>query len=266
MRVLFLGDIIGRAGRRALQNNLKDIKHKYQIDFTIINGENSAGGFGITQDICNDIYSYGGDVITTGNHLWDQKEIADYISKDGHLLKPYNFPEGTPGLGFNIYKTANDESIMVINLIGNVFMKPDDNPFLKVEEIMRKHRLGRDLKFIFVDFHAEATSEKVAMGHHLDGRVSAVIGTHQHVPTADGHILAGGTAYQTDAGMCGDYNSIIGMNKEPILDRFLGIKTKAKFSPALGEATLCGVIIESDLDTGLAKTIEPIKIGGVLGK
>lgn len=266
MRVLFFGDIIGRAGRKALQNNLKEIKQKYQIDFTIINGENSAGGFGITEDICRDIYSYGGDVITTGNHLWDQKEIVDYIAKDGNLLKPYNFPEGTPGLGFNIYKTAKDESIMVINLIGNVFMKPDDNPFLKVEEIMRKHRLGSDLKFIFVDFHAEATSEKVAMGHHLDGRVSAVVGTHQHIPTADGHILPGGTAYQTDAGMCGDYNSIIGMNKEPILERFLGMKSKSKFSPALGEATLCGVVIESDLETGLAKTIEPIKIGGVLGK
>ena len=194
------------------------------------------------------------------------KEIVDYIAKDGNLLKPYNFPEGTPGLGFNIYKTAKDESIMVINLIGNVFMKPDDNPFLKVEEIMRKHRLGSELKFIFVDFHAEATSEKVAMGHHLDGRVSAVVGTHQHIPTADGHILSGGTAYQTDAGMCGDYNSIIGMNKEPILERFLGMKSKSKFSPALGEATLCGVVIESDLETGLAKTIEPIKIGGVLGK
>jgi metallophosphoesterase (TIGR00282 family) len=266
MRVLFLGDIIGRAGRKALQNNLKEIKQKYQIDFTIINGENSAGGFGITEDICKDIYSYGGDVITTGNHLWDQKEIAEYIAKDGNLLKPYNFPEGTPGLGFNIYKTAKDENIMVINLIGNVFMKSDDNPFLKVEQILRKHQLGNDLKFIFVDFHAEATSEKVAMGHHLDGRVSAVVGTHQHVPTADGHILSGGTAYQTDAGMCGDYNSIIGMNKEPILERFLGMKSKKKFSPALGEATLCGVIIESDSETGLAKKIEPIKIGGVFGK
>jgi len=265
MKVLFLGDIMGRAGRAALQSKLRNIQEKNQIDFTIINGENSAGGFGITEKICKDIYSYGCDVITTGNHLWDQKEISDYIDKDNNLLKPYNFPEGTPGLGFNIYQTKKNENIMVINLIGNVFMKSDDNPFIKVEEIFRKHRLGSELNFIFVDFHAEATSEKMAMGHHLDGRVTAVVGTHQHIPTADAHILPNGTAYQTDSGMCGDYNSIIGMNKEPILDRFQGIKSKSRFSPAMDEATICGVIIESENDTGLAKKIEPIKIGGILG-
>jgi len=265
MKVLFLGDIVGRAGRNALQQNLKHIQKKHEIDFTIINGENAAGGFGITKEICADIYSYGADVITTGNHLWDQKEIADYIGSDNRLLKPYNFPEGTPGAGYNIYKTPKNENVLVINLIGNVFMKSDDNPFLKVEEILRKHSLSNELSFIFVDFHAEATSEKAAMGHHLDGRVTAVVGTHQHIPTADTRILLGGTAYQTDAGMCGDYNSIICMNKEPILDRFLGIKSKVKFSPALGEATLCGVIVESDVKTGLAKKIEPIKFGGVLG-
>ncbi len=265
MKVLFLGDVIGRAGRTAIQSNLKNIQKSNQIDFTIINGENSAGGFGITENICKDLYSYGCDVITTGNHLWDQKEISDYIERDNNLLKPYNFPQGTPGLGFNIYKTKQNDAIMVINLIGNVFMKSDDNPFLKVEEILKKNQLNSELKFIFVDFHAEATSEKVAMGHHLDGRVTAVVGTHQHVPTADSHILPKGTAYQTDAGMCGDYNSIIGMSKEPILDRFQGIKSKPKFSPAMGEATICGVIIESDPETGLAKNIKPIKVGGVLG-
>ena len=178
--------------------------------------------------------------------------------KDQNLLKPYNFAEGSPGLGFNIYELGNKEKIAVINIMGNLFMRSCDNAFFKIEEVLQKID-ANDLSFIFVDFHAEATSEKVAMGHHLDGRVTAVVGTHQHVPTADSHILPKGTAYQTDAGMCGDYNSIIGMSKEPILDRFQGIKSKSKFSPAMGEATICGVIIESDTETGLAKNIKPIK-------
>lgn len=266
MKVLFLGDIVGRSGREALNRHLHKINLDNQIDFTIVNGENAAGGFGITEKICGELYNAGANVITTGNHLWDQKEISKYIEKDNRLLKPYNSPEGTPGVGYNIFKTENDEKIIVINLIGNVFMKTNDNPFSKIDELMNKLKNENEVKFIFVDFHAEATSEKVAMGHHLNGRVTAVVGTHQHIPTADACILSYGTAYQTDAGMCGDYDSVIGMDKQPILDRFRGNEPKNRFTPALGEATICGVIVESYIDSYKAKSIIPIKVGGVLGQ
>lgn len=266
MKVLFLGDIVGRSGREALNRHLHKINLDNQIDFTIVNGENAAGGFGITEKICGELYNAGANAITTGNHLWDQKEISKYIEKDNRLLKPYNSPEGTPGVGYNIFKTENDEKIIVINLIGNVFMKTNDNPFSKIDELMNKLKNENEVKFIFVDFHAEATSEKVAMGHHLNGRVTAVVGTHQHIPTADACILSYGTAYQTDAGMCGDYDSVIGMDKQPILDRFRGNEPKNRFTPALGEATICGVIVESYIDSYKAKSIIPIKVGGVLGQ
>jgi hypothetical protein len=256
---------VGRSGREGLNKNLHKINLNCKIDFTIVNGENAAGGFGITEKICSELYNAGADVITTGNHLWDQKEISSYIEKDHRLLKPLNSAEGTPGVGYNIYNTDSNEKIIVINLIGNVFMKANDNPFLKIDELMNKLKNENDVKFIFVDFHAEATSEKVAMGHHLNGRVTAVVGTHQHIPTADACILSDGTAYQTDAGMCGDYNSVIGMDKNPILDRFKGQDPKSRFTPALGEATLCGVIVESFSDSFKAKSITPIKFGGFLG-
>ena len=265
MKVLFLGDIVGRAGREGLNRYLHKINLEHEIDFTIVNGENAAGGFGITEKICSELYNAGANAITTGNHLWDQKEISSYIDKDHRLLKPYNSAEGTPGVGYNIFSTDNGEKIIVINLIGNVFMKTNDNPFLKMDELMNKLANESDIKFIFVDFHAEATSEKVAMGHHLNGRVTAVVGTHQHIPTADACILSEGTAYQTDAGMCGDYNSVIGMDKAPVLDRFKGLDPKRRFTPALGEATLCGVIVESFNENYRAKSIIPIKIGGILG-
>ena len=264
MRILFLGDVVGRSGREALNKYLNKIVIENNINFTIVNGENSAGGFGITEKICSEFYTAGVDAITTGNHLWDQKEIGKYIDKDHRLLKPYNSAEGTPGVGYNIFQSDCGKEIAVINLIGNVFMKANDNPFQKIDEVIKKIE-KKDIHFIFVDFHAEATSEKVAMGHHLDGRVTAVIGTHQHIPTADAHILNKGTAYQTDAGMCGDYNSIIGMEIETILEKFKGNETKNRFTPALGEATLCGVIIESENNSFLAKSIMPFKYGGVLG-
>ena len=199
-----------------------------KINFVIANGENAAGGFGITENICNELYSYGVNVITTGNHLWDQKEITSYIDKDQNLLKPYNFAEGSPGLGFNIYELANKEKIAVINIMGNLFMRSCDNAFFKIEEVLQKIDVN-DLSFIFVDFHAEASSEKMAMGHHLDGRVTAVVGTHTHVPTADANSMEHGTAYQTDAGMCGDYDSVIGMNKENSLNRFMKEKSIKPF-------------------------------------
>ena len=212
-----------------------------------------------------DRYSYGVNVITTGNHLWDQKEITSYIDKDQNLLKPYNFAEGSPGLGFNIYELANKEKIAVINIMGNLFMRSCDNAFFKIEEVLQKIDVN-DLSFIFVDFHAEASSEKMAMGHHLDGRVTAVLGTHTHVPTADANIIEHGTAYQTDAGMCGDYDSVIGTIKQEFVRKFATQDTERKrVPPADGIGTLCGVIIESQDNNFLAKNIQSIRIGGKIG-
>ncbi|MDC3085822.1 TIGR00282 family metallophosphoesterase [Pelagibacteraceae bacterium] len=265
MKILFLGDVMGRSGRHSLRDHLPQAITDNNIDFVIANGENAAGGFGITESICNELYSYGVNVITTGNHLWDQKEITNYIDKDHNLLKPYNFAEGSPGLGFNIYELDNKEKIAVINIMGNLFMRSCDNAFFKIEEILQKIDV-KDLSFIFVDFHAEASSEKMAMGHHLDGRVTAVVGTHTHVPTADATIMEHGTAYQTDAGMCGDYDSVIGTKKQEFVRKFATQDTERKrVPPADGVGTLCGVIIESQYDNFLAKNIQSIRIGGKIG-
>ncbi|MDC3204332.1 TIGR00282 family metallophosphoesterase [Pelagibacteraceae bacterium] len=265
MKILFLGDVMGRSGRHSLRDHLPQAITDNNIDFVIANGENAAGGFGITESICNELYSYGVNVITTGNHLWDQKEITNYIDKDQNLLKPYNFAEGSPGLGFNIYELDNKEKIAVINIMGNLFMRSCDNAFFKIEEVLQKID-AKDLSFIFVDFHAEASSEKMAMGHHLDGRVTAVVGTHTHVPTADATIMEHGTAYQTDAGMCGDYDSVIGTKKQEFVRKFATQDTERKrVPPADGVGTLCGVIIESHHDNFLAKNIQSIRIGGKIG-
>ena len=265
MKILFLGDVMGRSGRHSLRDHLPQAITDNNIDFVIANGENAAGGFGITESICNELYSYGVNVITTGNHLWDQKEITNYIDKDQNLLKPYNFAEGSPGLGFNIYELENKEKIAVINIMGNLFMRSCDNAFFKIEEVLQKIDV-KDLSFIFVDFHAEASSEKMAMGHHLDGRVTAVVGTHTHVPTADATIMEHGTAYQTDAGMCGDYDSVIGTKKQEFVRKFATQDTERKrVPPADGVGTLCGVIIESQHDNLLAKNIQSIRIGGKIG-
>ena len=256
---------MGRSGRHSLRDHLPQAIIDNNIDFVIANGENAAGGFGITESICNELYSYGVNVITTGNHLWDQKEITNYIDKDQNLLKPYNFAEGSPGLGFNIYELDNKEKIAVINIMGNLFMRSCDNAFFKIEEVLQKIDV-KDLSFIFVDFHAEASSEKMAMGHHLDGRVTAVVGTHTHVPTADATIMEHGTAYQTDAGMCGDYDSVIGTKKQEFVRKFATQDTERKrVPPADGVGTLCGVIIESQHDNFLAKNIQSIRIGGKIG-
>ena len=265
MKILFLGDVMCRSGRHSLRDHLPQAIIDNNIDFVIANGENAAGGFGITESICNELYSYGVNVITTGNHLWDQKEITNYIDKDQNLLKPYNFAEGSPGLGFNIYELDNKEKIAVINIMGNLFMRSCDNAFFKIEEVLQKIDV-KDLSFIFVDFHAEASSEKMAMGHHLDGRVTAVVGTHTHVPTADATIMEHGTAYQTDAGMCGDYDSVIGTKKQEFVRKFATQDTERKrVPPADGVGTLCGVIIESQHDNFLAKNIQSIRIGGKIG-
>ena len=263
MKSLFLGDVVGRAGRDVVVENVPALRERLSIDLVVVNGENAAGGFGITAEICKAFYAAGVDIVTGGNHSWDQQQVIGYIDSDTRLLRPLNIAPDAPGRGAQIYTLAG-RKVMVINLQGQVFMEPNDNPFRAVDKALDGVRLGATVQFILVDFHAEATSEKMAMGHFLDGRVSAVFGSHQQVPTADSMILNGGTAYQTDAGMCGDYDSVIGMDKGVPLDRFAGRVVRARMTPALGEGTLCGVVVETDDVTGLATAVAPIRLGGRL--
>jgi len=264
MRILFLGDVVGISGCSKLMNNLKNVIELKKIEFVIVNGENAASqGVGLTKEICNDFFNCGVDVITTGNHVWDQKEIMEYIDKEERLLRPKNLFEPAPGKGFHIYHTKENIKIGVINLMGNVFMKKCEDVFEISEKFMKKYSLKEDYDLLVVDFHGEITSEKNAIGHFFDGKASLVVGTHTHIPTNDARILAGGTGYQTDAGMCGDYNSIIGMNKENSLNRFLK-KNSIKHFPATGDATLCGVIAECNIQTGLATSIESYVFGAQL--
>jgi len=264
VRVLYFGDVVGRTGREALVAALPGLRQRLKIDFAIANGENAAGGFGITGKICAEFYAAGVDAILTGNHAWDQKETLSYINGDPKLLRPHNFPAGTPGKGAAVFATTRGKKVGIIHVMGRVFMDPLDDPFACVAGELSKMRLGGSVDFLLVDIHGEATSEKMAMGHFCDGRASAVVGTHSHVPTADAQILPGGTAYQTDAGMCGDYNSVIGMDKAEPLNRFMRKIPGGKFEPASGEATLCGVFVETDDKTGLALRIEPVRVGGRL--
>ncbi|MDC0855308.1 TIGR00282 family metallophosphoesterase [Candidatus Pelagibacter sp.] len=264
MRILFLGDVVGISGCSKLMNNLmNEIKSK-KIDFVIVNGENAASqGVGLTKEICLDFFNCGVDVITTGNHVWDQKEIMEYIDKENRLLRPKNLFEPAPGKGFNIYNTKEDIKIGVLNLMGNVFMKKCEDVFEVSEKFMKQYKLKNDYDLLIVDFHGEITSEKNAIGHFFDGKASLVVGTHTHIPTNDARILTGGTAYQTDAGMCGDYNSVIGMNAENSINRFLK-EDSVKHFPAIGEATLCGVIVDCNIQTGLATNIESYVFGAQL--
>ena len=265
MKILFLGDVAGPSGCKAVQNYLPQIKKKNKINFVIVNGENaSETGVGITKKNAEDMFNAGVNVITSGNHIWDQKETIEHITKEKRLLRPENLIEGTPGKGFEIYNVLSGEKIAVLNLMGNIFMKKCEDVFMTAKKIFNKFRLKRDADFIVVDFHGEITSEKMAMGHYLDGKVTLVIGTHTHVPTSDFRVLENGTAYQSDAGMCGDYNSVIGMNKENSLKKFFNNKEAKKHFPSLGDATLSGIIVEGDLNTGLAKSAKQFLFGGVL--
>jgi len=264
MNILFLGDIVGVAGCEAVKRHLPNIKKKFRIDFVIVNGENAANeGVGITKEITNNLFDYGVDVITTGNHVWDQKETVKHIEQEERLLRPINLPLVSPGKGFGIYNSKNGLKIGVLNLMGNIFMKKCDDVFEAAQKFLIKNTLKKDYDVLIVDFHGEITSEKMAMGHFFDGKATLVVGTHTHVPTSDIMILKEGTAYQSDAGMCGDYNSVIGMNKENSLNKFLK-KNSIKHFPATGEATLCGLIIECDKKTGFAKSIKQLIHGGVL--
>ena len=264
MRFLFLGDIVGRAGRRALTTRLPELRQQLDLDFVVVNGENAAHGFGITGPICQDFYEAGVDVITTGNHVWDQRDIIAYIDGDPRLLRPINFPSQTPGHGMGVFRSRRGAKVLVVNVMGRLFMDPLDHPFEALEKALRGHSLGGTVNTIIVDVHAEATSEKMAIGHAFDGRVSFVVGTHSHVPTADSQVLPGGTAYQTDAGMCGDYDSVIGMKKEGSIERFRRQVPGERLQPADGEATLCGMVVETDEVTGLARHIAPLRLGGRL--
>lgn len=261
MRLLFLGDLMGRSGRNAAIDALPDLREKLKLDFVVVNAENAASGFGTTSKIAGQVIQAGADVISGGNHTFDQKELLSVIDNDTRILRPVNYPTGTPGRGFGIFDAPRGKKVLVINAMGRVFMNPLECPFRAVDEVLKKYRLGATVDAIIVDFHGEATSEKMAMGQYLDGRVSLVVGTHSHIPTADCQIFEKGTAYQTDAGMCGDYNSVIGMDKEEPINRFLSRMNKDRYSPASGEATICGTFIETDDRTGLAKRVEPVRMG-----
>jgi len=264
MKIFFLGDIVGRTGRLAVIKNLKNILEKKKVDFVIVNGENAADqGVGITEEISNDLFSAGVDVITTGNHVWDHKETISYIEREARLLRPENLSINSPGKGFGIYQSKNGFKVGVLNLMGNVFIKKCEDVFMAATMFKNKYKLKSDYDFLVVDFHGEATSEKMAIGHFFDGKATLVVGTHTHVPTNDVRILANGTAYQTDAGMCGDYDSVVGMNKANSLNRFLK-KESTKHFPAEGNATLSGLIVECNTSSGLAKKVEPFIYGGEL--
>ena len=266
MKILFLGDVVGTSGCSKIMNNLLDQIKKNKIDFVIVNAENAdETGVGLTESICKDFFNCGVNVITTGNHVWDQKDIMKFIDSESRLLRPKNLFEPSPGRGFEIYTTPDNFKIGVLNLMGNVFMKKCDDVFETSKKFMDKYKLKEDYDFLIIDFHGEITSEKNAIGHYFDGKATLIVGTHTHVPTNDARILENGTAYQTDAGMCGDYNSVIGMNKDNSLNRFLK-KDSVKHFPAKGEATLSGVIVDCDIKTGLANKIDSFIFGGQLNK
>lgn len=263
MNILFIGDIVGRSGREALETNLSALRNEFSADVVIVNADNASNGKGVNVKHARAFLDSGVDILTTGDHVWDQREMIGHIGSEPRILRAVNFPKGTNGNGFLVYQAVNGQKILVIHAIGRVFMKPMNDPFEAIQSVLQKYRLGHTIDAIFVDFHAEATSEKVALGHHLDGKVSAVIGTHTHIPTADAHILGGGTAYMTDAGMSGDYDSVIGAQKHAPIQKFITGLPGAKLEPAKGSATLCGVCVTTNAK-GLAKTITPFKRGGVL--
>ena len=264
MKILFLGDVVGISGCSKLTNNLLDQIRINKIDFVIVNGENAdKTGVGLTKEICNDFFNCGVDVITTGNHVWDQKDIMKYIDEENRLLRPHNLFEPAPGKGFQIYTTQKDIKVGVLNLMGNIFMKKCDDVFEISKKFLDKYKLKKDYDILIVDFHGELTSEKNALGHFFDGNATLVVGTHTHIPTNDARVLNKGTGYQTDAGMCGDYDSVIGMNKENSLNRFMK-KDSIKHFPAIGEGTLSGVMVDCNLETGLADNIKSYIFGSQL--
>lgn len=266
MRIVHIGDVIGKPGRSALKKYLPQIKAKLNPDVIIVNGENAAHGFGITQAICDEFYDLGVHCITTGNHVWDKMDIVITLEQDGRLIRPANFPSAAAGKGTYLGTTKSGLKYLVVNVMGRIFMDPLDDPFAAVSNILKFHALGSDVQAIIIDIHAEATSEKMAMAHFVDGKASFVVGTHSHIPTADAQILNNGTAYQTDSGMTGSYDSVIGMEKGPAIQKFVTKMRGEKFEPASEQVSVCGVYVETDDETGLAKRIEPIRLGGRLAQ
>ena len=267
MKLLFMGDVLGRAGRDAVVERMPDIRARLAPDFVVVNGENAAHGFGITPKICEDFFAAGIDAVTLGNHTWDQREILPFIDGEPRLLRPLNYPPGTPGRGIGIYEAPRGRKVMVIQVMGRLFMDPLDCPFAALERELARVRLGAGgIDAIVLDVHAEASSEKMALAHVADGRVSMVVGSHSHIPTADAQILPKGSAYQTDAGMCGDYDSVIGMKKEAAIHKFVRKIPGERLSPAEGPGTLCGVFVETDDRTGLALRISPLRLGARLSE
>src|ERR1700755_367247 len=268
MRFAFFGDVVGRSGRDGLAEHLPALRRQLQPEFVIVKPENAAAGFGITEGTARELFDAGADCITLGNHSWDQKEALTYIVREPRLIRPLNYPvlADAPGRGANLFEVQGGRRILVITLLGRVHMDALDDPFAAVDKALDDCPLGVACDAAIVDMHAEATSEKMAMGHFCDGRASLVVGTHTHVPTADAQILNGGSAFQTDAGACADYDSVIGNQKEEPLRRFTTRISKSRYTPASGPATVCGVYVETDDRTGLARRIEPIRLGGRLSQ
>jgi len=265
MNILILGDIMGPSGREAIIKKLPNLIKQKEIDFVIVNGENAAdSGVGITKKNTEEFFKAGTDVITTGNHVWDQKETMEFITSEKRLLRPENLVRGSPGKGFGIFNSKNNKKVAVINLMGNIFMKKCDDVFEVAKKFIQNVKLKKDADFIVVDMHGEITSEKMAMGYLFDGKTTVFVGTHTHVPTSDHRIMEKGTAYQTDIGMCGDYNSVIGMNRDNSLKKFFKDSSATKHYPALGEATISGLMVIADNETGLANKVEPIVLGKCL--
>ena len=266
MKLLFLGDVVGRAGRDAVSERLPRLIADHGFDFVVVNGENASHGRGLTEGHYNDLRAAGADVVTLGDHAWDQRDTLTYIEREPNLLRPLNFAPGNPGRGATLVEGRNGHRVLVVNAQGRVFMNPVDDPFRAVEAAIAACPLGEQADAVIVDFHTEATSEIQAMGFFLDGRASLVVGTHTHIPTSDHRILKGGTALMSDAGMCGDFDSVIGVDVEEPLNRFLTGIANGRFVPAEGEATLCGIAIEADAKSGLTTRISPVRVGGTLSQ
>ncbi len=266
MNILMCGDVMARAGREAVGEHLPVLRQSLGLDFILVNGENSAGGFGITGDICQSFYQIGVDAITLGNHAWDQREAISYIEGDAKLIRPSNCPPGTPGRGSSLFTLADGRKVLVVQVICRLFMDAMDDPFRALDAALAPYRLGTSVDAVIVDIHGEASSEKQALGRFVDGRASLAAGTHTHVPTADHMILPGGTAYMTDIGMCGAYNSIIGMDIDSVIERFIRKMPGKRWEPVIDDGTLAAVYVETDDNTGLATKVAPVRLGGVLSQ
>jgi len=266
MKLLFCGDVLGRSGRDAILEHVPALRERLGLDFVVVNGENAAHGFGITPKICEEFYQAGVDVVTLGNHTWDQRDIIPFLDAEPRIIRPRNYPAGTPGRGAGIYAAPRGRKVLVVQVMGRLYMDPLDDPFAALEAELARHPLGGSVHAVIVDVHCEASSEKMALGHFADGRASLVVGSHSHIPTADHQVLPNGTAYVTDAGMCGDYDSVIGMKKDVAMARFIRKVPGDRLSPAEGPGTLCAVFVETDDATGLARRIEPVRLGGRLAQ